>query len=46
LEKSKTRQGNADAAQKWLNDRMGKKLDFADIHQYQNIIAILTEPIG
>ncbi|MEZ4525272.1 MAG: type ISP restriction/modification enzyme [Desulfobacterales bacterium] len=35
--------GGYQPAQKWLKDRKGRKLDFADILHYQKIIAALTE---
>jgi len=35
--------GGVQPAQKWLYDRMGKRLDVADIQQYQSIISILSE---
>jgi len=35
--------GGYQPAQKWLKDRKGRTLEFADIQHYQNIIKILTE---
>lgn len=35
--------GGYQPAQKWLEDRKGRKLEFADILHYQKIIAALTE---
>ena len=35
--------GGYQPAQKWLKDRKGRTLEFADIQHYQNIIKILSE---
>jgi len=35
--------GGYQPAQKWLKDRKGRQLEFADIQHYQNIIKILSE---
>lgn len=35
--------GGYQPAQKWLKDRMGRKLDFDDMRHYQRIIKILSE---